>query len=190
LLVKTPTRAKKEDQRGLKKSMLKKTVFFFIVILVLTDVSCKKYPDGPLFDLHSKGERILGEWDVNYFSIDGYDSTSYLKNQPYYGHYHFELERNTSPIIIKGGHAIYHANDKNYQSVAGQWGLTNNKMSIYISFTFNSTYRGHLGPYRFDVRNTSGNTYFIWDIMRLAQHELWLQGTYNNKVYFVKFNNV
>ena len=58
---------------------MKKILLLFITIVLL--YGCKKYPDGPAISLLSKESRITGEWDVEYFSVNGYDSTEYLKSK-------------------------------------------------------------------------------------------------------------
>ena len=73
--------------------MLRKRVFIAIVLAVIFIVSCKKYPDGPLISFRSKEYRITWQWSVVYFSINGYDSTSYLQAQPGYGNHYFSLKK-------------------------------------------------------------------------------------------------
>jgi len=161
------------------------------MILMAMISSCKKYPDGPWFDFRSKSERAIGEWDVNYFSVDGNDSTTYLKSQPYYGQYHFERASGDKALSISGGTAYYTAIDKNYESIKGRWYFSNSSDQLIIEMTFNyPTFAGHVGPYRYDIPQYSNRSNTItWDIRRLSQHALWLQTTQNGKVYYLKLES-
>lgn len=155
-------------------------VSLLIALAIIFITSCKKYPDGPLINFESKEKRVLGIWWVNYFSIDGADSTAYLKSKPYYGCYIIY------PEIVGGGKEFgYSLMDNagpnpnpNYNG-AGYWMFLDHKKSIY--FHFYSYVQGACGPYRAnDV---------TWRIMRLEDTDLWLKTTYNGKEYFVKFKH-
>ena len=166
--------------------MLKKIVFFFVVIVFIANASCKKYPDGPLLSLHSKGERICNYWHVDYFSINGNDSTSYLKGQSFFGYYHFKKASDDRSLFVTGGDCYYDTDNYNFYG-EGKWGFVNNKKSISIHLNFNPSFSNgySIGPFRYDF----GSNTIVWDIMRLEQHELWLKTTYNGKEYLVKFGN-
>lgn len=149
--------------------MLKKNVLLFCVIILLA--TCKKYPDGPLLSLYTKEHRVLGIWDVEYFEVNGYDSTSFLKGQPFYGKYRFEKNRDRSLFR-------YEANDQQY-NLGGYWSFQNHKEEICITFEA-YTALGNIGPYR-----AAG---IIWKIRRLKEKELWLETSYAGKNYFLKFS--
>ena len=140
-----------------KAKQLKKYLFLFIGVVFFVNVSCKKYPDGPLVDFHSKVLRLCRTWDVTYFSIDGNDSTDYLKHQPFYGTYTFERSNDGISISPTVGNCNYDCSNSNYSGKGG-WGFKNNKNSIAISLVFNSNYENvyHMGPYRYDIPNISG----------------------------------
>ena len=167
--------------------MFKKIIFFFVIVVFIINASCKKYPDGPLLSLHSKLERLCRTWDVSTFTINGVDSTSYLKNQIFYGTYQFLTPQGDEP-----GMANYITKNSNYQGL-GSWDFSNRKKSIILYFDFHgSPYFGKIGPYRygFGSDSTSTTNNITWDIMRLEEKELWLQTKYNGKQYFVKFNSI
>jgi hypothetical protein len=156
--------------------MLKKIIFFFIAIVFIATAACKKYPDGGL-STYAEG-RICHTWNVSSFTVNGYDSTAYLKSQPFYGTYTFETPKGDNNGVFN-----YQSANYNYYG-EGYWEFSNNKKSIGIYCVYSSG--GNIGPYRAQ--------YITWDIMRLKgnellkNNELWLQTTYNGKVYFVKFN--
>ena len=154
---------------------LKQITLLFIVIAFITSSSCKKYPDGPLLSLHSKEHRIVGTWIVDYYSINGYDSTSYLQSQLYYGKYIFYSKKSSTPNLFLFESNIY--------CTSGHWKFTNNKKDLSIDQTngcsplpqFNTT------PYTASEVN--------WEIRRLTDADLWLKTNYNGKEYFMKLKH-
>jgi hypothetical protein len=143
---------------------------FCLAAMFLT--GCKKYPDGPLLNLIPKESRIDAQWDVEYFSIDGYDSTAYLKSKPFYAGYSFTVN----------DHFASYAAGYPYNKT-GTWELQNKKNDLYVHF---AVYFGlpdvSVGPY--------GANDVVWEIRRLQERKLWLKTTYNNKVYYVKFKKI
>jgi hypothetical protein len=45
-----------------------------------TTQSCQKYPDGPMFSLRSRTERVSNDWKIDNYSINGSDFTSLVSN--------------------------------------------------------------------------------------------------------------
>ena len=157
--------------------VLKQILFFSICIVLYTFSGCKKYPDGPLISLLSKEGRLTGEWDVESFSIDGYDSTSYLKSLPLYGIYVFGKHE-------EGEGNFFSFRSKDYPNVTtpiythvGYWKFTNKKESVFI----------HMENYTPQSAGAFRANDITWDIKRLKNKELWLETVYNGKEYFVKF---
>ncbi len=133
-------------------------ILIFIALLFIAISSCKKYPDGGM-GLAS----IERQWDVTHFSINGYDSTDYLRNQPFYYRYNFYSEGRCQ-----------------CSGLSGNWVYIDKKKSIYIHL--NNYTIGSIGPYRAnDV---------TWEILRLNQKELWLKTIFSGKEYIVKFKPV
>ena len=154
---------------------LKQIALLFIVIAFITSSSCKKYPDGPLLSLHSKEHRIVGTWIVDYYSINGYDSTSYLQGQPYYGKYIFYKRKpdgdDYAEFVLLDNNNIYVSD--------GHWFFTNNKKNIDIDQSPLTQF--YMNPYI--ARAIS------WEIRRLTVSDLWLKTTYNGKEYFMKLKH-
>jgi hypothetical protein len=152
--------------------LLKQITFFFIAIVFITITACKKYPDGPRFSLYTKQQRLCNGWDVFSFTVNGYDSTAYLKSQPFYGQFGF--------LAQKGDNDAYftYAAAGSYGGL-GHWYFGNNKTSVQIYCNYDSASPGTVGPYRIGI--------WTWDIMRLEKTELWLKTNYSGKEYFVKF---
>jgi|SRR6218665_894718 len=155
---------------------LRKTFLIFIAAIFILTAGCKKYEDGPLLSLYTKKHRVMGTWDVEYFSINGYDSTTYLKSKPFYGMYNFgkgETFYSIHPFLYSSNNVGFTEN--------GQWLFTDNKENIQIAFTDHSTKsETHLGAYR--------DHNVIWKITRLTEKEMWLKNNYtDSREYFVKF---
>jgi hypothetical protein len=58
------------------KTKLSIAIMFFVVILLPSIQSCKKYPDGPMISLRSRAERVANTWKVDNYKINGNDYTS------------------------------------------------------------------------------------------------------------------
>ena len=159
-------------------------MLYIFIMIFIANISCNQYPDGPSITLNTKSQRICRTWDVAFYAIDGHDSTSYLKNQPFYGKYEF-----VAPTSNFSDHADfnYKASD-DYYSIQGEWSFANNKKSLKINIT-STSYPGNIGVYRLAViQNVNSLHTIIWDIMRLEEKELWLQTTYQGKDYILQFN--
>ena len=48
----------------------------FIALTVPVVQSCKKYPDGPMFSLQSRKERVANTWKIENYKKNGNDLTS------------------------------------------------------------------------------------------------------------------
>jgi hypothetical protein len=152
---------------------LKNLTYLFIAFAFIVTASCKKYPDGPLLSLHSVKHRLAGTWDVEYFSINGYDSTSYLKSKIFYGMYYFVVSHSSNDFHYVGNSPDY--------SHGGLWFLNNNGKELQVAFSQPNLHSEHLGPYR-------SEDIVIWEIRRLTEKELWLKNTYTDgREYLVKF---
>lgn len=154
------------------KKHFKNFVLLVIASGFILTAGCKKYPDGPLLSLRTKKQRLGAIWDVEYFSINGNDSTSYLKNQPFYGMYDF--------VVNHDSHDCYYTSASLGYSTYGNWHLLNKNEDIKIGFVIDSSHKEQIGPYRAKEAT--------WEIRRLTQKELWLKTTYTDgREYFLKF---
>jgi hypothetical protein len=155
--------------------LLKKIILLFIAFVFILTASCKKYPDGPLLNIYSKASRIDGTWDVEYFSINGYDSTAYLKSVGFYGRYKFSNKKDGLELF-----AMYSA--ANIYTKVGYWKFQNKKKDLYIHFdVYSGLPNVSLGPY--------GANDVVWEIRRLKTHELWLKTVYEGREFYVKFKS-
>jgi len=57
----------------------KNKISVLIILLagvMMTIGGCKKYPDGPMFSIHSRAERVANTWKVDNYKVNGTDYTS------------------------------------------------------------------------------------------------------------------
>ena len=149
-----------------------KNALFLIFIFCISFFSCKKYEEGPYFSIYSKEHRVVGEWDIEYLSINGYDSTQYFRNSPSYGYYEFKKYKD-------GRKYIFHSY-LNGHIVDGFWQFTNQKKSIATGGTGNSNIQP-IGPI------ATGKHVDYWNIKRLTEKEMWLETTFESRIFYVKY---
>ncbi|OFY85695.1 MAG: hypothetical protein A3F72_12150 [Bacteroidetes bacterium RIFCSPLOWO2_12_FULL_35_15] len=158
--------------------MKKKLLYTILVVIVIT--SCKKYPDGPLLSIFTKEHRIVnGDWIVDYFSINGNDSSAYFKD-PYYGKYRFHQAHgdNDPTYEFRCNNLIVNPNE----GFSGHWAFTNNKKDIEISTSTPFPPNNSLMP----PNNITLHQPCIWAIQRLTMKDFWLKSNYNGKEYYLK----
>ena len=107
-----------------------KKILAGFMILLMGITGCKKYPDGPWLSIYTKTQRLCRTWDVAYFSIDGNDSTDYLKHQPFYGTYDFSKSQKGKQPVVN-----YKANNHNYYG-SGTWNFNGDKSTITYTISF------------------------------------------------------
>ena len=67
----------KQANRRAKISLL---LVLAIVLIAPTFQSCKKYPDGPMFSIHTRTQRVSNTWKVENYKINGSDYTSFVSS--------------------------------------------------------------------------------------------------------------
>jgi hypothetical protein len=102
--------------------------FFVLAFIALTAVislqSCQKYPDGPMFSMRSRAERVSNEWQVDNYSINGTDFTSLVSNY--------------TEIFTKDGDYSY---SWGLLDGSGTWKFQNNDEEIQLTGTDNQSDR-------------------------------------------------
>ena len=160
---------------------MKYTASFILLILtsILLFSGCKKYPEGPLINFESKLQRVDGIWDVEYFGINGYDSTANLKNWPYYGYYEFSH-------LDRGGHLSFSYLPIGHlaHNTAGYWEFQDRKNNLFV------VQNQYITP-----SNPSFGAYAApavsWEIRRLMTEQLWIRTVYRDgREYYIKFKHV
>jgi hypothetical protein len=142
-----------------------------ITLFIFAFFSCKKYEEGPYLSLYSKEHRVVGEWDIEYLGINGYDSTDYFRNSQTFGYY--------SCSKYKDGRKYIFHSYLNGQIVDGFWEMTDNKTQILTVGAPNVNINA-IGP-------IAAGKFAEWFIKRLTEKEMWLESTFENRTYYVKY---
>src|SRR6185295_6561939 len=86
--------------------------------LIITTPGCQKYPDGPMFSIHSRTERVANTWRVDNYKVNDDDYTS-----------------------LVAGYTETYSKDGNFSfswgniSGTGKWAFQNNDTEIRITGT-------------------------------------------------------
>ena len=125
--------------------------------------TCKKYPENDRIYLKSKKERVTGEYRIDYFEVDGIDSTSQVPancNQ-----YLFGPDHSRPGTWIEGCGA------------PGGWGFQNHKKNLLLraSDSFDN------------ILNFMNGRELVFTIRKLTNSEMWLDGNFYGKNYYIKF---
>jgi hypothetical protein len=147
-------------------------LLFLFIAFCLTD--CKKYPEGPRISLTSKVKRVLGNYRVESFLIDGADSTSQLTCLKY--SFYRSKEHQLLKSLECTGVGIGEAD----------WKFENHHKELYISVEL-----GKMSKTPFP-----GNacmqlcSVLSWEIQRLTEKEMWLKVESGGREYYVKFKRI
>ncbi|MBL7909990.1 MAG: hypothetical protein JNJ41_02900 [Bacteroidia bacterium] len=147
--------------------------YFFILSIVLsvTFLSCKKYPEGPSFSLRSKSERLSNLWKIQQLKFNGGDSTAFAEKY-LFNNYRLDITKNGKYNIdynlVIGSLLIP-------ISESGKWVFSSDKKSvIFTKETGNTT--------------AAIGTNATWEILRLKEKEFWAKYTQNDDVTEVHLN--
>lgn len=159
--------------------ILKHKNYFFVFLFALALLSCsKKYPDGPKFTLRTPLQRIVGNWYMEKYLVDGVESisefTGYASKQ-----IGFQQKTSTKPTgyTIKIGNT---GDTVNYFYATGTWGFLNNETTLHMEKKRVSNVIGISGPL------TQKQT-INYDILRLTHNELWIRTDYDSATYEMHF---
>lgn len=152
----------------MKRNFILLPVLAFISLFLTT---CSKYEDGCI-SLRSAFQRAINTWEVEKFSVDGIDSTEYLKNK--------------TKWVDQNGFTFYcffsFSENSEIESYCfnGAWQFNNDDKNLitYLNQTSNK-------PAYFLATDTNIN----WEILKLCDEEMRLKTTFNNKVYETHFTH-
>ena len=113
----------------------------------------------------------MGEWDIEYLGINGYDSTAYFRSSATYGYY--------SCSKYKDGRKYIFHSYLNGQIVDGFWKITDDKKRI-ITVGASNTSITSIGP-------IATGKEVKWYIKRLTEKEMWLESTFESRTFYVKY---
>ena len=139
---------------------MKKLTPFIILLVIAGNIACRKYKDDSFISFRTPNQRLVGNWQLTYFEVNGVDSTyafqHILSNYP-----------NPCGLTFYKEDGTYYVNGCGYEgrySIGKQLGLKQNFANGWYV-----------------------NKYVYYDILKLYKGDLWLHLDYNNKSYFIKF---
>jgi hypothetical protein len=143
---------------------MKKWIWIIIPALYLLMPGCKKYEDGPLMSLYSKGMRVNGTWYFERVTYNGQDSTIHYP----YQQLNFFYIRDNDGGTFTWNHNIWaqELNEDLYQT--GTWRFMADRDSF------------EMVVYRNDFRDS---TFHRWKINRLAYTEFWIERNMGDSIH-------
>ena len=131
-------------------------LLFLFFIFCFTD--CKKYPEGPLVSFTSKVKRVLGDYEVEAFLVDGADSTSQLTCLKYRFYRDQNKQLLNSPECSGGS-----------TGNGGDWNFENHHKNLHIYFSISI---GSIAKTPFpNTGSLSSDSELSWEIQKLTQSQ-------------------
>ncbi len=152
---------------------MKNTQAMIFCLLIINLWSCKKYEEGPFLSLRSAEKRIVGEWQIDSYTVDGADSMAVINEVGLQGRFRFGEYFNTTEAAL-----TIETNTSTIRSYyTGEWSFENEYNELY--FYIDSSLKFDLK--RVPLRST-------WKIMKLTyKKDLWLSLDEDGKRYELKF---
>ena len=153
--------------------------FLAVLVFAILVFGCsKKYPEGPKFALRTPLQRIVGNWTLETYLINGVDSISEFGA---YSKKEVGLQQQTTGA--SAGYTIKIGNNTdtiNFFYSTGYWGFLNNETTLKMEKKRITNVIGINGPL------TQKQT-INYDILRLTHLELWIRTDFENKTYELHF---
>ena len=166
------------------------TTSFILVFLLLVFFGCKrKYEEGPLISLGTKCARLQNSWRLEYFNIDGVDSTDAIYQS---------LGITDNKFVAKLYVDAYYGTCHNYGATTVTINSsTNGSTSLFGIYELSKDGRW-LYMLIIDVDGAPGlkyssvgpfftKGYVSYRIKRLTSKDLWLDVTYQGKYCWIHF---
>jgi len=170
-------------------------VLFYISIIGLLFFGCKKYSEDPFFSLRKPEKRILGDWELKSYKIDGIDYLSvFTPPDSFYTKGY--IKKTSLPIYIKffvtDGERLYNT----YELGRGSWSMEAKENYSYLNIKASAFPYGNppnimpVWPLLFCHTPPSFNSNSIksqWLIKRLYKNKMHLVQYINNTKYELEF---
>lgn len=161
-------------------------------------LGCKKYSEDPFISVRKPEKRILGDWELKSYKIDGIDYTSVF-SPPDTFYTKGYIIKTSLPVYVNffetNGEQLYKANDQGH----GSWSTEANENYNYINIKASTFTYGNpatimpVWPLLFCHTPPIANGKSInsqWLIKRLYKNKMHIVQYINNKKYeleFIKF---
>ncbi len=170
-----------------------KRVIAILFLLPILVSSCKKYPEGPAFSLRSKKNRVVGDWNVTWYGINGSDARNTSQSGNVLTNCFFTVGYTNTTTVTK----YYISFKDNWQATWSQevQSKTLNMPATLTAcsavYTESTDVYGDSGSWEFvsgkekiQLNWSGSGTTEVWDIIRLKNTEMKLKRVdSNNNVY-------
>jgi hypothetical protein len=138
---------------------------FLLSLVILQSCGVGKYDEGPLVSFHSDKNRIVKEWELKKFNINGEDSTANYKctSCPFF------LKFTKSNLLI----ANYMINGQQQSVNEGSWNFESKDKQVNLLTSENVL--------TLPIINNGA-----WDITRSTKKQLWISTYKNGKLYEIQ----
>ena len=143
---------------------MNKRIWIILLLLAVFLPGCKKYDEGPVLSLYSKGMRVNGTW---YFQSVLYNGTDSTANYPYQKLYFVYLKK-TEGGAFTWNHNIYASTADSNPMEGGTWKFFSDSDSLEMIVHRNLPRRDSL--------------VMRWKIHRLAYSEFWMERNVNDSI--------
>lgn len=167
-------------------------IFLALLICLVTFTTCKKYSEDGKRSWHKPEKRIIGNWYLKEFVVDGIESaykwneyhtsdiTDTIRWQLMNTRFSFDNEKGELDVVIYDTN-VYINNSLNcivrYIYTVNEWDLKAKKKQLYFDSKY--SYKKQNMAYPLAVFSIFGDVSDIWNIQKLTDKELILEG-YSN----------
>lgn len=158
---------------------VKKIVFVLITGLLVTG-SCKKYPEGPAISFRTVDNRVMGQYTVNSFEINGIDCTD-VYNAKCDCDFSFSYDRDTRNMSIRNC-------KPDGRGVGGGYDFSDDKKQLFIGLYCAMEFQDSLIHWDtpFTYFGPIGNKKFSeWTILKLKNDEMKITCYYEGSQYTI-----
>jgi hypothetical protein len=125
-----------------------KVISIFTIVTVLLSFSCKKYPDGNTFSIHSHSALVTNNWVCEQVLVNNSESTGFYKQ------YTYNYAANNSYSEYNG-----------YTTMSGTWQLTSNDDSLIVKLNTNQVL------HRYKVLKLKNSSLWLTENVNTATYE-------------------
>lgn len=155
--------------------------YFLFVLIFSFSIACKKYPKNNLW-LTTPSNVIAGDWKINYYLVDGIDSTNYPDISGYVnGVFTFSKGETQGTFGARDQRGILSLSEYLGSSGGlGNWSLDHKKKNIRLGV-------GLIGSPTLGLQKDIFRATGYWKIERLDKKEFWISNAIGDVVFEIRF---
>ncbi|MFM2224459.1 MAG: hypothetical protein RJA07_661 [Bacteroidota bacterium] len=151
---------------------MKKYIPILTILLMLAAIACTKFKDDSFISFRKPEKRLLGNWKIVAFEVDGIDSLSNLYTYADFSNCNFHFYRDVGNSTNKVEGCI------NEWTVG--WYFEKQQFTIANYFIYPQIQKLSNG-----IMNAT--TSLTANVLKLYKNDFWVQKSFNNKTYIIKF---